>query len=106
MKKVGLAKAEIPEKQLHIAIYSLMLLDGFVQKACSVNEVIHAIHNYPEDTHNEGYVCNDITQFVACFPTFEMLKIGIEQQFSKVSGRTGAESYRDSMKKLESWNDS
>ena len=106
MKKLGLAKAEIPEKQPHIAIYRLMLLDGFVQKARSVNDVIHAIYHYPEDTHNEGYVCNDMTRFVTGFPTFKMLKIEIEQQFSKVGGRTEVENYCDSMEKLESWYDS
>lgn len=102
---LGLVKTKIPEKTPHIAIYSLMILDGLVQKSSTLADVKRAIEIYPEDTHNQGHVCRDMANFVAVFATFEYLINGIEQQFAENGGRRGVESQRDSMEKLESWYD-
>ncbi|MDC9724329.1 MAG: hypothetical protein PSN44_00200 [Gammaproteobacteria bacterium] len=103
--KLGLIKAKMPEPLPHIAVYSLIILDRLMQKVSSLKGIAQAINAYPEDTHREGFVCKDMTQFVAEFPTFELLKQGVEQQLDENGGRSSTESHYDSMERLESWYD-
>jgi len=103
--KLDLIKPKMPETLPHIAVYSLIILDRLVEKAASLSAVKQAIDDYPEDTHREGFVCKNMTGFVTEFPTFELLKQGIEQQLDNNGGRSSTESQRDSMERLESWYD-
>lgn len=100
--QLGLIKAKIPKKIPFIAIYTLLILDHLMRKVTSLEGIKEEINTYPEDTHREGFVCKGMSVFVAEFPTFELLKQGIEQQFDNNGGRSGAESHRDSMERLES----
>jgi len=103
--RLGLMKHKMPENLPHIAVYSLIILDHLVEKVTCFDEVKHAINHYPEDIHREGYVCKNMMEFIAVFPTLELLKQGIEQQFDHNGGRSSTESQRDSMERLESWYD-
>jgi len=103
--KLSLIKPKMPKTLPHIAVYSLIILDRLVEKAASLSGVKQAINDYPEDTHREGFVCKNMTSFVAVFPTFELLKEGVEKQFIENGGRSSTESQRDSMERLESWYD-
>jgi len=103
--RLGFFKPKMPEKLPHIAVYSLIVLDHLVQKIISLAELRLAITEYPEESHREGFVCKNMTGFVAVFPTLELLKQGIEQQFDHNGGRSFTESQRDSMERLESWYD-
>ncbi|NOQ93218.1 MAG: hypothetical protein GQ547_01135 [Methylophaga sp.] len=95
----------MPEPLPYIAVYSLIILDRLMQRVSSLEGITQAINDYPEDTHREGPVCKGMTNFVAAFPTFELLKQGVEQQLDNNGGRSSTESHYDSMEKLESWYD-
>ena len=103
--KLGLIKPKIPENMPTLAVYTLLILDHLMQKETSLEGIRKEINDYPEETHREGFVCKGMSGFVARFPTFELLKQGIEQQFGHNGGRSGAESHRDSMERLESYYD-
>lgn len=98
-------KAKLPEPLPHIAVYSLIILDRLMQKVSSLESIAQAIEEYPEDTHREGFVCKNMMEFVVEFPTFELLKQGVEQQMDTNGGRSSTESHYDSMERLESWYD-
>jgi len=102
-EKVGLIKPKMPEKVPFIAVYSLMILDSLSKKSTSLDELNKAIDEYPENTHREGFVCKSMANFVVIFPSFALLREGIEKQFVENGGRKSTESQRDSMEKLESW---
>ena len=95
----------MPDAIPFIATYSLLILDYIVKNSMSLSDVKLEVELYPEATHREGFVCKNIMTFVAVFDTFEHLNLGIEQRFDEEGGRKGAESQRDSMEKLESWNE-
>ena len=103
--KRGLIKAKMPKPLPHIAVCSMIILDRLVQKVSSLEGIVEAIDEYPEDTHREGFVCENMMGFVAEFSIFEKLKQGVEQQIDNNGGRSSTKSHYDSMERLESWYD-
>ncbi|PCJ33261.1 MAG: hypothetical protein COA90_00010 [Gammaproteobacteria bacterium] len=101
--KLGLLRRKKANNTPYLAEYSLIILDSLMNKSDSLPVLLKAIKHYPEDTHNEGHVCDNMIAFMTTFSSFELLKQGVDQQFIEKGGRKAMQSQQQSMEKLESW---
>jgi hypothetical protein len=80
-----------------ICDYSLLVLDLLMTKCATLEELRQAIADYPENTHREGHVVNDMQRFVACFSSYASLRESAKEQLAARGGREYLESYSDQM---------
>lgn len=83
------------EKHHVLAHYDLLVLNGFVRKSASIEDVLRLIGEHPEKAQTEGDIRTELRSFTASFPDLAELTRELDRQIELAGGLEALQAERD-----------